>query len=88
MWAFYFLEKPASNPHWHGLIRFVPYVPARAQGREELFDLHAEQIWKDLVPAGTVKTLPIFDQRGVAEYVAKALPYDVSYEHYVTPDQF
>ena len=21
MWAFYFLEKPAGNPHWHGLVR-------------------------------------------------------------------
>jgi hypothetical protein len=88
MWAFYFLEKPVSNPHWHGLIRFVPYFPARPQERAELFDLHAERIWKKLVPKGSVEILPIVDQRGVADYVSKELPYPVSYEHYVTPDQF
>ena len=88
MWAFYFLEKPASNPHWHGLVRFEPYFPARRQSRAELFDLHAERIWKKLMPKGSVKILPIFDQRGVADYVSKGLPYPVSYEHFVTPDQF
>jgi hypothetical protein len=45
---------------------------------EELFDLHAESIWKALVPSVTVKSFPIFDQREVADYVAKSLPYRVS----------
>jgi len=87
MWAFYFLEKPAANPHWHGLVRLTP-APGMLEKQKEMFDLHAERIWKKLVPSGTVKSLPIFDQRGVADYVAKSLPYAVSYEHFVTPDQF
>ena len=87
MWAFYFLEKPAANPHWHGLVRLTP-PPGMLAKHEELFDRHAESIWKALVPSGTVKSLPIFDQRGVADYVAKSLPYPVSYEYFVTPDQF
>jgi len=88
MWAFYFLEKAGSNAHWHGLIKFVPHLPLRAESRADVFDLKAEPVWKRLVPAGTVKTLPIFEQRGVADYIAKALPYAVSYEHFVTADQF
>ena|SRR5271170_3779966 len=63
MWAFYFLEKPAANPHWHGLVRLTP-PPGMLAKHEELFDRHAESIWKALVPSGTVKSLPIFDQRG------------------------
>ena len=87
MWAFYFLEKPAANPHWHGLVRLTP-PPGMLAKHGELFDRHAESIWKALVPSGTVKSLPIFDQRGVADYVAKSLPYPVSYAYFVTPDQF
>ncbi len=87
MWAFYFLEKPAANPHWHGLVRLTP-APGMLEKQKELFDLHAERIWKKLVPSGTVKSLPIFDQRGVADYVAKSLAYPVSYEHFTTPDEF
>jgi hypothetical protein len=88
MWAFYFLEKPSSNPHWHGLVQFNKYFPGMAERQAELFDRNAEKIWKKLVPAGTVKSIPIYEQRGVADYVSKTLPYPVSYEHYVTPDQF
>jgi hypothetical protein len=88
IWAFYFLEKPQSNPHWHALVRFHPPHPGYELTMMERFDNHAEPIWKKLVPAGSVQSLPIFKQTGVTKYIAKSLPYLVSYEHYVTPDQF
>ena len=86
MWAFYFLEKPAANPHWHGLVRLTP-PPGMLAKHEELLigmltNLEGPRAF------GTVKSLPIFDQRGVPEYISKSLPYPVSYEHFVTPDQF
>lgn len=88
MWAFYFLEKPASNPHWHGLVQLRKDWPGMREKQWVIFEEHCGPVWKKLVPAGTVDIKPIFEQRGIEEYVAKTLQYPVSYEHFVTPDLF
>jgi hypothetical protein len=87
LWAFYFLENPNSNPHWHGLVRFFTSDEEERERQEQIFDESAEPIWKKLMPSGTVKVLDIYGQRGVAEYVAKQTAYPLSYEYYVTPDE-
>ena len=87
IWAFYFLEKPSSNPHWHGLIRFFPVDDYPQVEQERAFDANASPIWKNLVPSGTVDIKPITVQRGIIDYVGKMLPYPLSYEHFVTPDE-
>lgn len=87
IWAFYFLEKPASNPHWHGLIRFFPVDNYPQAEQERAFDANALRIWKKLVPSGTVDVQPITVKRGVINYVAKMVSYPISYEHFVTPDE-
>jgi hypothetical protein len=87
IWAFYFLEKLSSNPHWHGLIRFFPVDNYPQAEQERAFDSNALPIWKKLVPSGTVDVQPITVQRGVINYVGKMLPYPISYEQFVTPDE-
>ncbi|SEE05417.1 hypothetical protein SAMN05444161_4732 [Rhizobiales bacterium GAS191] len=87
IWAFYFLEKPHSNPHWHGLIRFFPVDNMSFADQEQILDTSAEKLWKELVPSGTVDVTPITRQRGVIEYVSKMLGFELSYEHFVTPDE-
>jgi len=87
IWAFYFLEKLSSNPHWHGLIRFFPVDNYPQAEQERAFDANALPIWKKLVPSGTVDVQPITVQRGVINYVGKMLPYPISYEQFVTPDE-
>jgi hypothetical protein len=88
MWAFYFLEKPDTNPHWRGLIRFFPIEGKTREYQEQIFDENAGPVWKRLVPAGTVDVQPVPVQRGVAAYVAKELGRPLQYEHFVTPDEF
>jgi len=87
LWAFYFLEKPEANPHWHGLVRFFTTSEDERKRQEEIFDQEAEPIWKKLMPSGSVKVIEVYDQLGVAEYVAKATSYPLSYEYFVTPDE-
>lgn len=88
IWAFYFLENPDSNPHWHGLVRFFPIPGCPEAEQERVFDLNASRIWRKLVPSGSVDVQPIYRQRGVIDYVNKQLKYPISYQHYVTPDEF
>jgi hypothetical protein len=87
IWAFYSLEKPRTNPHWHGLIRFFPVENMSFVEQERIFDENTGRIWKKLVPSGSVDVQPITVQRGVVEYVSKMLGYELSYEHFVTPDE-
>jgi hypothetical protein len=86
IFAFYALEKPRSNPHWHGLIRFFGAEDERRR-QEEVFDRVAERHWQRLIPSGTVDIQPIYNQSGVAEYVAKTLGHPLSYEFFVVPDE-
>lgn len=88
MWGFYFLEKPHSNPHWHALIQFCNAWPGLLEKQQKKLRIHAPLAWARLCPSGTVDIQDITEQRGVAEYVAKTLGYPVSYEHFVTPDEF
>src|SRR5215203_7041682 len=71
MWAFYFLEKPDVNPHWHGLVRFFPIEGKSEAYQQAVFDENAGPTWKELVPSGTVDVQPVPMQRGVAELPCK-----------------
>lgn len=88
IWAFWFLEKPNSNPHWHGLVRFFQVDDYPTTAQEAIFDERVEPIWKRLVPGGSVDVKPITVQRGVIEYVGKMVAYPISYESFITPDEF
>lgn len=88
MWAFYFLEKAETNPHWHGLIRFYTFQNKPLAEQHRIFDENAGKVWKRLVPSGSVNVQAVTVQRGAADYVAKMLGYQVSYESFVTPDEF
>lgn len=88
IWAFWFLEKGDSNPHWHGLVRFFPADGRPINEQQNAFDREAEGIWLKLVPGGSVNVQEISVQRGVIDYVCKMIPYPVSYEHFITPDEF
>src|SRR5215207_313323 len=59
MWAFYFLEKPDVNPHWHGLVRFFPIEGKSEAYQQAVFDENAGPTWKELVPSGTVDVQPV-----------------------------
>ena len=87
MFTFFALEKSSSNPHWHGLIRFYSQDPAERLRQEQEFDRVAARCWVKLVPSGTTDVQAIFDNLGAAEYISKTMEYDVSYEHYVVPDE-
>ena len=88
MWSFSFLEKASVNPHWHCLIRFDAAIEDERHKQATLFDLKAKAKWRMLVPAGDADVQEIESQEAVAKYVVKSLPYGVSYEHMVVPDQF
>jgi len=89
MFAFWFLEKPDTNPHWHGLVRFFPADGRPIPKQQAVFDREAETIWQNLIGGrGSVDVQEITVQRGVIDYVCKMIPYPVSYTHYVTPDEF
>jgi hypothetical protein len=60
----------------------------KTSDQERMFDDNAERIWKDLMPSGSVDIQAITAQRGLADYISKLTPYEISYEHYVTPDEF
>lgn len=88
IWAFWFLEKPQLNPHWHGLIRFFPIDKMSIADQEAIFDANAERLWKDQVRGGSVDVQPITIQRGVVEYVSKSLGFPVEFKSFITPDEF
>lgn len=88
MFAFWFLEKPDANPHWHGLVRFFPADGRPIPEQQAIFDREGEGIWRKLVPTGSVNIQEIALQRGVIDYVCKMIGYPVSYEHFVVPDEF
>ncbi|WP_229176080.1 hypothetical protein, partial [Bradyrhizobium ivorense] len=88
IWAFWFLEKPNANPHWHGLVRFFPADGRPIPDQMTRFDREAEGIWRTLVPGGTVDIQEITAQRGVIDYVCKMIGHPLSYEHFITPDEF
>lgn len=88
IWAWWFLEKPNSNPHWHGLVRFYDAENVAIAEQEKIFDEEADRIWKRLIPSGTVNIQPIMVQRGVCDYVCKMIGYPLSYEHFIAPDEF
>jgi hypothetical protein len=85
--AFFVLEKSASNPHWHGLVRFYTEDPAELLRQEGLFDQHAGRIWRRLVKSGTSDIQIVTDQAGATKYITKSFGNDVDYWNFIVPDQ-
>lgn len=67
--AFAVLEKPASNPHWHLLVKMRCRHPKRD------FVEVAEEAWLSLVAAGSVDVQPVASQVGLSRYMTKSMPY-------------
>lgn len=88
MFNVYFPEKLDSNPHWHGLIRFMD-APGHSVSDQQLdFDTHANRLWTKLVPAGSVDVQTVRWQEGAAKYATKAIEDGVIYELFIVPDEF
>lgn len=81
-------EKLSVSPHWHGLVRFFAETEDRRSELEAKFDSVAVQHWKRVAPAGTCDVKAVYGLKGATEYLAKSVPYGVSYEHMVVPDEF
>lgn len=87
MFASYFLEKPLTNPHWHVLIRIDDDdFDRRTRKIEKLHD-RTEEIWLEIITSGSTAVRTIHDG-GAANYVAKELQHQLSYEHFIIPDMF
>lgn len=84
IFAFYFLEKPSANPHWHGLVMFDPDPIVSA---EQAFTMEwvGEQRLKRIHPSGTFRMKPIYDLDGVVRYATKDLGNEVSYLSFRLP---
>ena len=75
LWAVYFLERPASNPHWHALVWLDhPDLEKRRWHFQEFAGI-AQTVWEKLIPAGAIR------------YVAKELVGRLQYEQFVVPSE-
>lgn len=86
-WAFFVPEKIETSPHWHAVVRFTD-EPTKRMKQEAMFDREVTRHWGRLVPSGTVESKHIFCQDGIVEYLLKSVPYALSYEHIILPDEF
>ena len=90
LWYFAFLEKPASNPHWHLLLRLVGRWGEDPLGDIARFSRTAASTWRDVTPSGTtnVQQIRANTYKTVSDYVAKELRGELQYSSFVTPDEF
>lgn len=88
MFAFYFLEKPETNPHWHALIRIDDDDPDRRARKLEKLVALPEENWVRIVASGSTAVREIHDEPNVVEYVAKELGHPVTYDHFIPADAF
>lgn len=88
LFAAYFLEKPAVNPHWHALIMLDDPDPAVRLRQARELRIEGMRAWRPLRQSGTFDIREVDLRRGVEKYVTKELGYMVQYEHFVAPRQF
>lgn len=88
LFGFYFLEKPASNPHWHGLIKLDHFDPELRAEHARLLLIKSELVWQKLKPSGSVDVKAVDNNIGVCKYVAKELGNEVSYSEFVLWNEF
>jgi hypothetical protein len=81
-------EKISVSPHWHGMVRFYAETETRRAELEARFDAIAAVQWFRVAPGGSCDVKPVDGQNGALRYLAKELPYGVSYDHLVVPDEF
>ncbi len=70
--AFGVLEKPASNAHWHLLVKMYCLHPKRE------FEVVAEEAWQALVATGSVDVQAVGSIVGLSRYLTKTMPYSLS----------
>lgn len=63
-------ENVSTNLHFHAVFRVLI--------SEETFRLRATEIWREIMPSGNVDIQPIYDQKGVSEYVTKQMNSNLS----------
>jgi hypothetical protein len=68
-------------------VRFFPIDEFPQEEQERIFDENADRIWKKLVRSGSTDNQPITCRKGVIDYVSKMVPYPISYEFFVVPDE-
>ena len=81
-WSFFTLEKPGSNPHFHGLVRFFTNDEDEISRQAKIFDNNIERIWKELVPSGSIDLQDISDRAGVTKYIAKTINCDINADNF------
>lgn len=87
IFAFWVPEKISVSPHWHGLVRFYAETESRRSELEARFDVVAALEWHRVAPGGSCDVKTVKGQKGAIRYLAKELPYGVSYDHLVVPDE-
>ena len=89
VWYFAFLEKPASNPHWHLLLRFVGRWAEDLAEEDRRFPAIADAAWLRIMPSGTVdvRSIQTHSGRRLEDYVAKELSHSIQYQSFITPDE-
>ena len=88
MFCIYTLEKPAVNPHWHGLVHFYNVDDDERARQGKQFDEWANATWKKLVPSGDVDVKTTYDEKGAIQYIGKSLPDKLNFEYWVPQDEF
>jgi hypothetical protein len=86
-WGFFVPEKIEVSTHWHGLVRFSDDPVARLK-QETRFDEVLTRTWAKVAPQGTVDVKTVKIQGGAVRYLCKSLPYELSFDHIVLPDDF
>ena len=88
MFNMYTIEKPRTNPHFHGLVHFFNVDEAERECQAKIFDDRAEGIWKYLVASGDIDVKTVFNESGVARYIGKSITDSLNYENFIPPDEF
>ena len=63
------LESVNSNPHWHLVIQLNCRYPKKD------FATASEDVWSELVPAGSIDVRPITSMTNLSHYISKSKPY-------------
>ena len=92
IWAFAFLEKPRSNPHWHlllGQMRGSTESDEAWAERVEEIKTVGREFWQKLMPGGDIDVRVVErTPHRLIDYVAKEVRHEIQYEDFITPDEF
>jgi hypothetical protein len=81
VFAFWFLEKPQTNTHWHGVLWLEPSHFEKLS-KKRTAEHEISQIWSQISPRGTVNFVLLQDKPGWIDYIAKELQSPLQYESF------